>query len=111
MSSRVFISIKDRRRGYSSIYDARPYQADAYHIYMDLGKPAVKEFALSGATYGLEGDLVFSIRAFDTTGLKGTYEPFCVMVNENKEEYLLSNDKDMLQRFTGYMNRVWYADC
>jgi hypothetical protein len=48
---------------------------------------------------------------FDSTGFRGTYESFCVLVNENGEKHLLSNEEEVLRRFTGYMNRVWFATC
>ncbi len=109
-SEKVWIAIQGIEAGYT-VFEARPYQADAYSRFMSQGKPPRMEFHFPASQYNTDGDVVFFMEPFDSTGFRGTYESFCVLVNENGEKHLLSNEEEVLRRFTGYMNRVWFATC
>ena len=111
MSSKVFLSIKHRYKGYSVVYDARDYQSDAYHAYMKHDTMTEEIFTFFGKQYGQEDDIILTMKPFDSSGFKGCYDSFCIMIDKHGQEYLLSDQEHIIKGFTGYMNRVWYATC
>ena len=43
---------------------------------------------------------------FDYTHLNGDYSSFCTLINDKNEKHILSNDKELLDYYVNYRNRI-----
>ena len=94
----VCVAIEEN--GFYNMYEAREYQKDAYHKFMN--RKNSEEFM----DFNYDESYIFTIKKFDTHGLDGKYENFCVLVNKKQEQHILSNDNELLKNFIGWRNRI-----
>ena len=97
----VFIGVYQGQGQGTTVFPARDYQQDAYNSFMNINNIHVKE-----VTFEYPGNINFKIVKFNTSGLKGNYIRFCVLVNENNENHILSDDEKLLKNFSGWKNRL-----
>ena len=99
----VFVGVEQQQKDNSIIstrvYDARPYQKDAFYDFMDNNEINEKK-------YNYDDNMKFTIKKFNSNGLKQNYDRFCVLENEAKELHILSDDEDLLRGFVGWKNRL-----
>lgn len=93
----VYISIQTNRDGTSYVYNAYLYQKKAYNLFM---KSYTNEMNFK------ENGFIFTLKKFDDIGLKGNYSSFCVLINDKNEKHILSDNKELLDYYVNYRNRI-----
>ena len=86
----VFVGIEGKEDG-TIVYSARDYQVSAYNTFMNINNNAVKQII-----FDYPGNIKFKIIKFDKSGLNGSYDRFCVLVNDKNEQHILSDNKEQL---------------
>lgn len=94
----VFTAVKNSD-GFTRIFPARGYQEQAYLAYM-LNQETEKE------KFSYPGDITFTLEKFGMDGLKCDYSSFCVLENDRGERHIMSHDKELLEGFFGWLNRL-----
>ena len=102
MARNVYISIFGEENKYGlrdvEIFEARSYQKEAYRHFMSSENDQ--------ETYVFSDGIKFDIIKFDTSNLQGKYPTFCTMVTEDERIQFMSSDKDQLESFSHWYNRV-----
>lgn len=102
MAKNVYISIFSPEDEYGlrdvEIFEARWYQKKAYLHFMKSEKDE--------ESYHFSGGIKFDIIKFDTSNLEGKYPSFCTMITEDGRRQFMSSDKDQLEGFSHWYNRV-----
>ena len=93
----VYISIQTKSDGTHDIYNAYFYQKTAYNLFM---KSYTNEMNFK------ENGFIFTLKKFNNTGLKGDYSSFCILINDKNERHILSNNKELLNYYVNYRNRI-----
>ena len=98
--SDVFVGI-EKDGGGTKVCPARDYQASAFHTFMSNDSVVKIDF-------NYHGMYIFNVQKFDTVfrSLQGTYPRFCVLVNNIGKKHILSDDKELLRGFAGWINRI-----
>jgi hypothetical protein len=97
----VFVGVEGPGGG-TMVFPARDYQTKAYNTFMRV----INDEGVESVNFKFRGGIVFSVVKFNTSGLKGDYSSFCVLVNEKGENHILSNNEDLLKGFVGWKNRL-----
>jgi hypothetical protein len=99
----VFIGVKDKDKDKetngTTVHPARDYQKSAFDTFMS--NPHIVKIDFS-----YPGNIIFNLQKFNTGGLTGDYRRFCVLVNEDNEQHILSDNKTLLEGFVGWKNRL-----
>ena len=97
----IYVGIKNKIGGHTNVIRARPYQIDAYNTFMlNYDKVDALKFDLYNGQYS------FTINKFDSKIFNGDYPHFLILLNNNGEEHILSNEKKILEGFIGWRNRL-----
>jgi len=96
----IFLEV-EKKNNTTEASPARDYQAEAYLTFMS------NEYVES-INFKYPGNIVFEIKKFSSKypELTTKYPNFCIFVHENKKEYILSDDKDLLNAFIAYRTRI-----
>lgn len=95
----VFVGVEDPTSGLTKVHNARDYQTDAFHSF--VSNPNILEIL-----FHYPGNIIFTVKRFDKSGLKGDYPRFCVLENERREQHILSDNESLLRGFSGWKNRM-----
>ena len=98
--SDIFIAVQILSNGTYSVYPATWYQIEAYKYFMKINKNNID------LKVGLGGCFEFKMEKFDDTHLNGDYSSFCTLINDKNEKHILSNDKELLDYYVNYRNRI-----
>ena len=102
MSVYTIVINKEGSTSVDDINEARPYQKDAYNTFMKIKDD--KGVVSVTINFNYPGGYKFIIKNFDS-GLKGDYSSLCVLVNDKREERILSNEREVLKKYVEYGNR------
>jgi len=96
----IFIAIHHLDFGTYYVYPANSYQKEGYEYFMNNNKNNVN------LKVGLGGCFEFTMEKFHDTHLNGDYSSFCILINDKNERHILSNNKELLNYYVNYRNRI-----
>ena len=96
----IFVAIENMEG--TNIYPGKKYQLSAFRTFMSNKNILKIEF-------NYPNNINFNLQKFNTSGLKGDYNRFCVLETESGEKHILSDNKSLLKGYVGWKNRMTYT--